>query len=198
MIEQLKLKILEYFSPDPQADLSIKSLVPFGFTGMVLPHFTSVIPAGFILLDGATYNKDDYPDLWAFLSEDYSSTIFEVTADTFAVPDMRNRVPAGVGTETDFNALHKKAGAVAITLTTSQMPAHAHWTGWIPYSDTWIDWYTGNGIAYNGSESRKGLVYTNPGSTTSVGERQWTENTGSGGSHPNVQPSYAVHWIMKT
>lgn len=47
---------------------------------------------------------------------------------TFALPDLRGRVPVGAGTGTDgiTYALGQKAGSASVTLTTAQMPAHTH------------------------------------------------------------------------
>ena len=189
MIEDLKLKILQYLSPDPQSDQAIKSLVPFGFTGMVLPHFTSILPAGFVLLDGAQYAKDDYPDLWRFLSEDYTSTVFEVDSNNFVVPDVTDRVLAGVGSNTNFNSLHKKSGAASHTLTVAQMPSHNHSINRPPWRTSER---AGSGQVWSPTNTTYNWVTQDSDGTGGI------QNTGGGQAHNNVQPSYAVYWIMKT
>jgi len=47
---------------------------------------------------------------------------------TFALPDLRGRVPIGAGTGTDgiTYALGQKAGSANVTLTQAQMPLHTH------------------------------------------------------------------------
>lgn len=195
MIENLKLKLLEYFSPDPKHDLAIKSLVPFGFTGMVLPHFTSSLPAGFIALDGSTYLKDDFPDLWRFLSEDYTVLTFESSATHFFVPDMRGRVPVGVDSSIDqFDTIGKKYGFLEHTHPLSNnggslgVPSgHGSTQNWHWKNVNLGNWASTHRMTLNASI--EGSVITRGHAAALIGRTDVTSS---------IQPSYAVHWIIKT
>lgn len=73
------------------------------------------VPDWCLLCDGAEYDRVDYPDLYAVIDD-----IYKTSADTFVVPDLIGRtvrgaiVPGGEG------------GADSVTLTETELPAHAH------------------------------------------------------------------------
>lgn len=68
-----------------------------GVTGMVVPYAGSVAPTGFLLCDGSAVSRTTYASLFTVIS-----TAFGVGngTTTFNIPDMRSRVPGGVGTGT--------------------------------------------------------------------------------------------------
>lgn len=68
-----------------------------------------------LLCDGSTYDRVDYPDLYAVLDAAYI-----VDADTFVVPDLMDRFALG----SDTTGI--EGGDDEITLTVGQLPAHAH------------------------------------------------------------------------
>lgn len=74
---------------------------------------------GWLLCDGATYDREDYPELYAALDAESSPLIID--ADTFAVPDLRGRFRLG----SDAGDL-ATGGAATVTLTEAQIPAHTH------------------------------------------------------------------------
>ncbi len=86
--------------------------------------FSSAPPQGWLLLDGSTYNYDDYPDLGALYGG--------APGGTFDVEDRRNKVLGGASAT---NVLGSTAGADEIdishthdkgTLTTGTEPDHTH------------------------------------------------------------------------
>ena len=63
--------------------------------GAVLP-FAGLTPAdGWLLCDGAAYDKSDYPVLYEVIGDLYNTS---ATGDTFNVPDLRERFVEGAGT----------------------------------------------------------------------------------------------------
>ena len=65
------------------------SLVP---TGSILAFGGSAAPAGFLLCDGTSHLKAQYPELYAVIGNANGT----VSQDTFCVPDMRGRFMRGV------------------------------------------------------------------------------------------------------
>jgi microcystin-dependent protein len=96
---------------------------------------------------------------------------------TFNLPDLRGRVPVGVGTgdaaDATAFALADKDGAETHTLTVAEMPAHTH-----SYS-------LGNTTSSGGSNT------AGNGSST-------TGSTGGNGAHNNLQPSLALNFFIKS
>lgn len=91
--------------------------------GAIMPYAGSSAPSGWLLCDGNAYPKDDYLSLWGAIGYTYGGN----GSSTFAVPDLKGRVPAGRNsTETEFDTLGEIGGAKTVTLTTAQMPSHTH------------------------------------------------------------------------
>lgn len=86
--------------------------------GDVYQTARSSLPSWALACDGATYNRVDYPDLYAALD-----AVYIVDADTFTVPDLRDRVPVGSGSS---YGVGDEGGEADHTLTVSEMPSHNH------------------------------------------------------------------------
>lgn len=61
--------------------------------GAVLPYAGAAAPTGFLLCDGSSKLRATYPDLFTAIG----TTFGTVDGTHFTVPDMRGRVPVGVG-----------------------------------------------------------------------------------------------------
>lgn len=98
---------------------------------------------------------------------------------TFDLPNFKGKSPAGYNSaETEFNYLGKTGGEKTHTLTTAEIPAHAHsinlvsgtgWTGYVPLGATPGTIYSGN-----------------------------TNDAGGGGAHNTLPPYLTVNYIIKT
>lgn len=86
--------------------------------GMIMPVATAVAPAGTLVCDGATYLRADYPNLY-----DVLDAAFILDADSFVVPDLRDRFVMGTSAT---NVPGATGGSATITQTEAQMPAHIH------------------------------------------------------------------------
>lgn len=86
--------------------------------GEVKATAATTIPDGCLLCDGSIYDRVDYPDLYAVLSP-----AFIVDADTFQVPDLRDKFISGAGSSGDIGTT---GGAATVTLSESQIPSHTH------------------------------------------------------------------------
>jgi hypothetical protein len=74
-------------------------------------------PPGWLLLDGTTYAKVDYPELSALLPTHL------ISGDNFTLPDVENAFPFGVLDEDEATVV---AGSNVLNLTIGQLPAHTH------------------------------------------------------------------------
>lgn len=90
--------------------------------GTLFPCITANIPDGALECNGATYNRVDYPELYAVLH-----SAFIVDADTFTLPDYRGRVLIGLGTlGADTYSMGNTGGEARHTLTQAEIPSHSH------------------------------------------------------------------------
>ncbi|MES2367794.1 MAG: phage tail protein [Pseudomonadota bacterium] len=64
--------------------------------GVVLPYAGATAPTGYLLCDGSSVLRADYPDLFTAISTTFGSA----DGTHFNVPDMRGRAAVGVGTNT--------------------------------------------------------------------------------------------------
>jgi microcystin-dependent protein len=140
-------------------------------TGTIVMFGGASAPTGWLLCNGQS-------------TASYAALAAVVGAN---VPDLRGRAPIGVGTGTGLTAraLGDITGTETHALTEAQMPAHTH-----NISPSMI---VGGGHVNSPST---GTAYSpvgdNPTSAVSI------TSTGSGAAHPNMQPSLAVNFIIKT
>lgn len=108
-----------------------------GLTGVMLPFAGATAPNGWLLCYGQAVSRTTYAKLFAVIGTTFG------TGDgstTFNLPDLRGRVAAGkdnmggtpanrlttAGSSVDGTSIGATGGSQAHTLTTAQMPAHAH------------------------------------------------------------------------
>ena len=177
--------------------------------GTIIPYGGSSAPSGFLLCDGSAVSRTTYSTLFGVIG-----TTFGVGdgSTTFNLPDLRGRVPAGkdnmggsaasrlTGTtmSPDGNTLGATGGSQTHTLTTSEMPAHAH--------RIWSSSGGGSGstVAVCGASTIStacGLVPiggTDAYYSTFNAGHAVMEDTGGDGAHDNVQPTLIVSYIIAT
>jgi microcystin-dependent protein len=115
---------------------------------------------------------------------------------TFHKPDYRGRVPVGRddmggsasnrmtsgGSGIAGNVPGRSGGTQTHTLTTTEMPTHAH--------------SVNNGNVWSGAAATNDGVTTG-GNDGSIVRNITTNNNGSGGAHQNTQPSIIEDWIIR-
>lgn len=152
--------------------------------GSVTTFSGSTAPAGWLMCDGTAYSNTAYPDLQAIVGNTYGGT----AGSTFAVPDMRGRVPVGKAASGTFNALNNNGGAETHTLTSGQMPSHSH--------DIYAEWGASGeapfNVIYNSNMQLAGV---------SAGTRSQKGSivipSGGNEAHNNLQPYRVLNYIIK-
>jgi microcystin-dependent protein len=90
--------------------------------GSVTAYALDTPPAGWLLCDGTVHNISSYPALGAGLGSTYGGN----GTTTFAVPNLKGRMPVGLDSaQTEFDSLGENGGEKSVTLTDSQMN-HRH------------------------------------------------------------------------
>ena len=84
--------------------------------GSVQMFLTTSLPSGWLLMDGTTYNKADYPELYALLPTSLT------TPTQFTLPDMDDVFPIGETT----SGVGGTGGSNTHVLTEAEMPSHTH------------------------------------------------------------------------
>ena len=114
---------------------------------------------------------------------------------TFALPDLRGRVPVGPrqGPGLDSVPLGGRAGSNDTTLTQQQIPAHSHTATLRAKAGTGnTDDAAGNALAQTGDD-----LYAVEAPDTDMDSSSVTiANTGGGEAHSNMQPSLGVNYII--
>lgn len=98
--------------------------------GTVLMFAGATIPTGYMLCDGASLSRTEYPALFAVLGTTFGAP----SGTTFRIPDMRGRSPIGshVNRSSSYpsgissRTTASTGGSQNVTLTTAQIPVHTH------------------------------------------------------------------------
>jgi len=143
----------------------------FCMIGIVFSHANEITPENALECDGATYTRDEYPQLYGAIS-----SVYHIDSDNFRVPDMRGRVAIGSGSGAGLSprTIGQSGGEEQHQLTEAELATHAHTT----HSHL-------SGLAVAPGE----LPVSTPGIFP-----EYTGNTGSGAGHNNMQPFYALNY----
>ena len=142
-------------------------------------------PAGWMFCEGQLLPIDQYDTLFNLIGTTYGGD----GQTTFALPDLRGRVPIHQG---GGFTLAQNGGSETVTLTVSQIPAHSHP---MVASST-----NGNSSLVQGkvlAAAPSGQVYiaTTPSIDTAM-SNQAIPSQGGSQPHDNLQPYLCVDWII--
>ena len=169
-------------------------------SGSLMPYAGSSAPTGYLLCDGAAISRSTYSALFALVGTTYGAGD---GSSTFNIPDLRGRVIAGqddmggasanrltgLTGGVDGDVLGGSGGAETHTLATSELPAHDH------DIDTAFKNNSTNGVAGN---YPTGTNVSSPSGAQLSANTNSIKNTGGGGAHNNVQPTFILNYIIKT
>ncbi|MES2113531.1 MAG: tail fiber protein, partial [Pseudomonadota bacterium] len=99
------------------------------FIGQIILWPCPFVPEGWALCDGSIYKVSDYQALYSLIGNTYGGT----ASSTFALPDLRSKVPVGAAA---VNGAGQKSGADTATVTAvgtgsvsigvANLPSHTH------------------------------------------------------------------------
>ena len=90
--------------------------------GIISPYAGSSAPAGWLLCDGSAVSQSTYANLYAICGTTYGNP----GGGNFNLPDLRGKIPVGLSSDTEFNALAKTGGEKTHQLTTAELASHTH------------------------------------------------------------------------
>ena len=159
------------------------------FIGEIRMFAGNFAPAGWAFCNGQLQPISENDALFTLIGTTYGGD----GQETFALPDLRGRVPVHWGNSTDGNnyVLAEMAGVESVTLTASQIPAHGH-----PLrasSNATAPAYTAsNGVL--GKTAGANVYALAPSSGAMMANRV----AAAGGSQPhtNMAPYLSIHFII--
>lgn len=188
----------------------VQSAMP---VGSVVDYVGTTAPSGWLLCYGQAVSRTTYAVLFAVIGTTFG------TGDgstTFNLPDFRGRVAAGKdnmgGTAAsrlttakggvDGATLGSAGGVEEHTLTTAQIPAHTHTgttgsSGNHSHTVSYVE--RGDGFGSSPAMSSATGAETKATSTSGAHTHDFTTASGggTGGAHPNVQPTIVMNKIIK-
>jgi microcystin-dependent protein len=146
-------------------------------------------PVGWSFCNGQLLSISEYTALFQLIGTTYGGD----GVSTFALPDLRGRLPISQGTgQGGSYALGQAAGTETVTLTTAQMPAHAHsFVG----STAEVEVATpANGVFATSADTPFYAPY-NPGKGATLNAAV-VGSAGGSQPHDNMMPSLCVTFII--
>jgi len=143
--------------------------------GTIKAFSGATIPPNWLLADGRSLLRTDYPDLFNVISTVYGAA----DGTHFNLPDLRSRFIYGATTPAGNGGV---GGAATHTLSAAEMPVHNH-AAWVPGATYPNNYNTYAGVA--------GVTAVDRWNNTAVG------NAGSGAAHNNLPPYILMAQIIK-
>ena len=143
-------------------------------------------PNGWAFCDGQLLSIAENEVLFALIGTTYGGD----GQITYALPDMRGRVPVHQGTGQSSYVIGQSGGVENVTLTAAQMPAHSHG---LRASTQAAKAANDASNAYGASTSAN---YYGAGTPTMPMDAGTLANAGSGLSHNNMAPYTALNYII--
>jgi microcystin-dependent protein len=153
------------------------------YLGNIMLFAGTFPPAGWAFCDGQHLPISENQELFDLIGTRYGGD----GQESFALPDLRGRVPIHVG---NGHLLASSGGADSVTLTTNQMPAHSHTmlgAGIVGNDPN----PTGNMVA----ESSAMSLYQSASPTVPLAA-QMAGTVGNNQPHDNMQPYTCLNYVI--
>ena len=156
------------------------------FVGEIYMFAGNFAPAGWAFCDGSLQAIADNTALFALLGTTYGGD----GQTTFALPDLRSRIPVHQG---NGHVLGSQEGVETVTLIGNQIPVHTHQLGVSPNASS-LDAPAAGDVP--GETALAGVrVYAVPSSAAAMNPSAISA-AGGGQPHQNVMPYQAVSFII--
>ena len=152
------------------------------FVGEIRMFGGSFAPAGWAFCDGTLLPISQNDTLFNLIGTTYGGD----GQNTFALPDLRGRLPVHQG---DGFTLGQTGGVEAVTLTVNQLPAHTHA---MSFSLTQANATTPSGNVPAQGQS----IYVLDSGLGTVGAANATTPDGGSQPHSNFQPYLCIDFIL--
>lgn len=161
------------------------------YVGQIILFAGNYVPDGWHVCDGSLLSLSQYEVLFSLLGTTYGGD----GRTTFGIPDLRGRVPVGLGTATPGGVqswnLGTSVGSETVTLQASELPAHNHPMNASPVVADQIN-PVGNIFATDtdnsfSSDTSKGTQNLLPAAIS---------NWGGGLPHNNMAPFFAINYLI--
>ena len=178
------------------------------YVGQIILVGFNFAPVGWFPCDGRLLPIAQFDVLFNLIGTTYGGD----GQTTFALPDLRGRVPIGQGTGTGLSSrlIGEQSGAEAIALTASQIPAHTHAINTSALTAS-VASKTGAGNSRSpvgnipaGEAAGVTMMYSSQapdvtmGGNLGAGSSASTASTGGGGAHDNMQPFAVMQYCIST
>jgi microcystin-dependent protein len=159
------------------------------FIGNIILFGGIFAPVGWLFCDGSLLQISQYDTLYNLIGTTYGGD----GQNTFALPDLRGRIPVnqGQGPGLSAYAMGQVGGSMQVSLQTAHLPAHNHTvtsnTGTAGSADP-----TNNFLAQQAS-----LLEYNAGNTANATMKSNAITASPGGqAHDNMMPSLALNYVI--
>ena len=162
------------------------------FIGEIKIFAGNFAPAGWALCNGQLLSIQQNTALFSLLGTIYGGN----GTSTFALPDLRGRVPIHMGQGPGLSSYFEgqQAGTETVTLITNQIPAHTHTVNAVASGGNQAS-PVGGSLAIESTGTS--LDYVNSNTTpTSAMHPAMIANTGGNQPHSNIQPYLCVNFII--
>lgn len=160
------------------------------YLGQIIPVGFNFQPRGWAFCDGRLLDIAQNDALYALLGTTYGGD----GQTTFGLPDLRGRVPIHMGTGSGLSSytLGEITGAETVTLTSQQIPQHAH----VLNATGNVASYAKPGATLAPAQQSGGNLYATASSadTTLVGST--LNPIGGNQPHENMQPFLCVNFVI--
>jgi microcystin-dependent protein len=148
-------------------------------------------PADWAFCNGQLMSISNNEALFALIGTTYGGD----GQNTFALPDLRSRVPIHQGTNSNGNGTYfigASSGTENVTLLLNEIPAHTH--SILATTNTAVLKRPTSGTRYAASSSGN-TFYAAPASTTAIAPTT-VATTGGNLPHSNIQPYLTLNWCI--
>ncbi|MEG3191234.1 phage tail protein [Lysobacter sp. D1-1-M9] len=152
----------------------------------------SRVPRGWLPCDGGLLPIASFEALFALIGTAYGGD----GASTFAVPDLRGRLPlhAGTGPGLSPRTIGQLGGSEAVTLNATQIPAHSHSITATTLAASAVT--PGSTLGLGALAGDTMYVSDLTGTTAAAMSPQSTTAEGGSQAHNNVMPTLAVQYCI--